>query len=271
MDIQNLVAQVQQIVTLYGLRVISALVILIVGKFAAGLLRKIVIGSAKRAKADPLIGSFLANIASVATLVFVFIAALSRLGVETTSFIAIIGAAGLAIGLAFQGSLSNFASGFLMIIFRPFRVGDYIEGGGVSGTVQEIHVFTTTLISPDNKKIIVPNSKITGDNIVNYTSEDKRRVDMVIGVSYNDDIDKVKKLLTEVVTTFPGVLQDPLPQIALMELGENRVNFVVRPWAKPGDYWGVLFGLNEAIKKRFDKEGVSIPFPQRDVHLYQKQ
>ena len=268
LNLQQIVAQIQSILAVYGLKILAALAILILGRIVAGILQKIVRGAANKAKIDPTISSFIGNIAFIGILAFAALAALSRLGVETTSFIAVLGAAGLAVGLAFQGSLANFAAGFLMILFRPFKVGDFINGAGIEGTVKEIQVFTTTLMTLDNKKVIVPNAKMTGDNIINYTAEPKRRVDLVVGVSYSDDLDKVKQVLNDEVTSFPDVLADPAPQIAVKEMADSSINLVVRPWVKTADYWKVYFGLTEAIKKRFDKEDITIPFPQQDVHMY---
>lgn len=267
-DLQQIVTQIQSILTVYGLKILAALAILTIGRIAAGIIQKIARSAGNKAKMDPTISSFIANMAFIGIMAFAAIAALSRLGVETTSFIAVLGAAGLAIGLAFQGSLANFAAGFLMIIFRPFKVGDFIEGAGVEGIVKEIQVFTTTIMTLDNKKVIIPNAKLTGDNIINFTSEKTRRIDLVVGVSYSDDLDKVKQVLNDEVKSFPGVLQDPEPQIAVSEMADSSVNLVVRPWVKTADYWDVFFGLTEAIKKRLDREGISIPFPQQDVHIY---
>ncbi len=267
-DISKLIAQLQDITTIYGMKILAAVLILIVGRIIAGIVKAVAKNAAKKTKADTTIMVFIGNIAYILVMVFAVIAAINRLGVQTTSFVAILGAAGLAVGLAFQGSLSNFASGFLMVLFRPFKVGDYVQAGGVAGTIKEIHVFTTTLTTPDNIRIIVPNSKITGDNITNYTAEKQRRIDLVVGVSYGDDLDKVTGVLREVVTGYPGVLAEPEPQIAVSEMADSSVNFVVRPWSKTEEYWKVRFGLTEAIKKRLDKEGISIPFPQRDVHIH---
>jgi len=174
----------------------------------------------------------------------------------------------LAIGLALQGSLANFAAGVLMIIFKPFRVGDYIEGGGVAGAVEEIGIFTTELKSPDNRKIIVPNAKMTSDNIVNYTAKEIRRVDIVAGVSYGDDLDQVRKVLESLLAKDERILKDPAPTIGVLELADSSVNIAVRPWVKTSDYWDVFFATQESIKKQFDAAGISIPFPQRDVHLH---
>ncbi|MBR9984748.1 MAG: mechanosensitive ion channel, partial [Desulfosarcina sp.] len=194
---------------------------------------------------------------------------LGQLGIQTTSFIAIIGAAGLAVGLALQGSLSNFAAGFLLIIFRPFKVGDLVEAAGVFGVVEVIQIFTTQLKTADNKTVIVPNAKLTDDNIVNWTVKGTRRVDMVFGIGYDDDIDKARSLMANIIAEDGRILKSPEPQISVSELADSSVNFVVRPWVKVEDYWGVHFDLTEKIKKAFDANGVSIPFPQRDIHVYQ--
>jgi small conductance mechanosensitive channel len=231
--------------------------------------RKLVERVMTKSKVDSTLISFTANLAYIALLAFIVVAALGQLGIQTTSFIAILGAAGLAVGLALQGSLSNFAAGFLLIIFRPFKVGDYIEGGGVTGVVEAIQIFTTQLKTPDNKTVIVPNARMTDDNIVNWTVKGTRRVDMVMGIGYEDDIDKARSLMAEIIAADSRILKDPAPQIAVSELADSSVNFVVRPWTRVEDYWSVYFDLTEKIKKAFDANGVSIPFPQRDVHLYQ--
>jgi small conductance mechanosensitive channel len=218
---------------------------------------------------DPTVISFVANLTYIALLVFVVLAALGQLGIQTTSFIAVIGAAGLAIGLALQGSLANFAAGFLMIIFRPFKVGDYIEGAGTAGTVEAIQIFTTQLRTPDNKTVIIPNGSLTSDNITNWSVKGTRRVDLVMGIGYEDDIDKAKSIMGDILAKDERVLKDPPPQIAVVELADSSVNFVVRPWVKAEHYWAVHFDTTEAIKKSFDAQGISIPFPQRDVHMYQ--
>jgi small conductance mechanosensitive channel len=266
--VENIGAKTWELLMVYGLKVVAAIAVLIVGRWIAkgltGFTEKIL----NKRQVDPTIISFVANLTYIALLVFVVLAALGQLGIQTTSFIAIIGAAGLAIGLALQGSLSNFAAGFLMIIFRPFKVGDFIEGAGVSGTVEKIQIFTTQLKTPDNKTIIIPNAKLSGDNIVNFSVKGTRRVDFVFGIGYDDDIDKARKIITDVIENDARVLKDPPPRIAVMELADSSVNFVVRPWVKVPDYWDLWFDVTETVKKRFDAEGISIPFPQRDVHVY---
>jgi len=201
---------------------------------------------------------------------FVAIAALSQLGIQTTSFIAILGAAGLAIGLALQGSLANFAAGVMMLIFKPFKIGDFIEGAGVSGTVEVIEIFNTQLRTGDNKLIIIPNAKLTSNNITNYSAKPTRRIELIIGIGYDDDIKKAKDILIQMLGDEKRILTDPAPFVGVKELADSSVNFTVRPWVKSSDFWPVTFGLTEAIKLRFDKEGINIPYPQQDVHLYKK-
>lgn len=218
---------------------------------------------------DQMLASFLSNIAHILLIAFVVIAALGRLGIQTTSLVAIIGAAGLAIGLSLQHSLANFASGVLIIAFRPFKVGDYVDAGGISGVVEEILIFATRMRTGDNKTIIVPNSSITGGTITNYSARDTRRVDMLFSISYTDDIKQAKQLLREILDQDQRILPDPAPVIAVAELASNSVNILVRPWVNATDYWNVFWDLTEAVKLRFDEEGISIPFPQREVHLHQ--
>jgi small conductance mechanosensitive channel len=271
MDFNQLIEKAGELVTLYGLKVVAAIVILIIGRWVAKIVANIIRKMMARADVDQTLQKFVASMTYIALMAFVVLAALNQLGIQTTSFIAILGAAGLAVGLALQGSLSNFAAGFLMILFRPIRVGDYIEGAGTAGTVEEVGIFTTTLVTPDNKTVIIPNAAMTGDNIVNWTAKGTRRVDMVMGIGYEDDIDKAKQIMADVLAKDSRILKDPAPQIAMVELADSSVNFVVRPWAKASDYWGVYMDTHEAIKKAFDAQGISIPYPQRDVHVYQHQ
>jgi small conductance mechanosensitive channel len=266
-EVSQLWMQVQDLFTVWGLKVIAAIAIFIIGRWIAKLVRRGVRRMMEKANADPIIIGFVGSIAYIALLAFVVVAALGQLGIQTTSFIAILGAAGLAIGLALQGSLANFAAGFLMIIFRPFKVGDFIEGAGVAGVVQAIQIFTTTLKTGDNKTIIIPNAKLSGDNIINYSAQETRRVDMTVGVAYDADLAKVKEVLNDILSKDERILSDPAPLVAVAELADSSVNLVARVWVNTADYWGVKFDATETIKNRFDAEGIGIPFPQRDIHI----
>ena len=266
---EQLIAQIQELVAVYGLNVIAALAILFFGRIAAGWGRRLLEKVLTRGGTDKMIVGFAGRILYIGLMVFVVLAALGKLGIQTTSFIAIIGAAGLAIGLALQGSLANFAAGFLLIIFRPFKVGDYVEAGGVSGSVEAIQIFTTTLSTPDNKTVIVPNSSIYEGNITNYSAKETRRVDLVVGVSYDADLAQVKRILNEIAEQDERVLRDPPPRIAVSELADNSVNLIMRMWGKTGDYWGIYYDATESVKLRLDEAGIGIPYPQRDVHLYE--
>ncbi len=262
-----IITRLQVFTAEYGMRIVGAVLILFIGRLVAKLVQKSLKAIMERSKVDSALISFVGSLSYIGLMTFVIIAALGKLNIQTASFIAVLGAAGLAIGLALQGSLANFASGVLILVFKPFRVGDMVEGGGTAGIVEEIEIFTTQLKTPDNKKVIVPNSQMTGGNIVNYSAKDTRRVDMVFGVSYGDDLDKVRKAINDVLSADERVLADPAPRVGIVELADSSVNFVVRPWVKTTDYWDVYFAMHEAMKKRFDAEGISIPFPQRDVHL----
>jgi small conductance mechanosensitive channel len=252
----------------FGIALLTAIVIFYVGRIAVRLVTKGLRRVMKAREVDKTLVSFISNLVNMILMVIVVIAAVGALGVQTTSFIAILGAAGLAVGLALQGSLSNFASGVLIIIFRPYKVGDFIEGAGIAGAVVDVQILTTILKTGDNKQIIVPNSQIMSGIITNYSANDTRRVDMVVGVSYEDDLDKVRSTIEGLIAAEDRILDDPAPTVAVSELADSSVNFVVRPWVNTADYWGVMFDLTEAIKKRFDKDGISFPFPQQDVHLY---
>ncbi len=254
----------------FGIKVATALAIFLIGKFLIKLLVNGVGKLMQKQGVDKTLQTFICNLVRISLLAVVVIASIGALGVETTSFIAVFGAAGLAVGLALQGSLSNFASGVLIVLFRPYRVGDFVEAAGIAGSVEEVQILTTVLKTGDNKQIIVPNSQIMDSIITNYSANDTRRVDMVVGVSYDDDLDKVRKTLEDLIAAEDRILAEPAPMIAVSALADSSVNFVVRPWVNSADYWGVMFDMTEAIKKRFDQDGISFPFPQRDVHLYKQ-
>ena len=266
-DVSQLWGQVEGIATDWGIKVIAALAIFIIGRWVAKGIRRGVRRMMEKGGADPIIIGFVGSIAYIGMLAFVIVAALGQLGIQTTSFIAILGAAGLAIGLALQGSLANFAAGFLMIIFRPFKVGDFIEAAGVAGVVKDMQIFTTIMKTGDNKTIIIPNAKISSDNIINYSAEKTRRVDMTVGVAYDADLSKVKEVLNDIISQDERILSDPPSQVVVAELADSSVNFNVRVWAKSEDYWGVKFDTTETIKNRFDEAGIGIPFPQHDIHI----
>jgi small conductance mechanosensitive channel len=265
----EITTKIGEFLALYGIRIIAAIIIFVVGRWVAKILAKITERALKRSEVDEMLISFTRHMVYVILMIVVIMAALGKLGIQVTSLIAIIGAAGLAIGLALQGSLSNFAAGVLILIFHPFKAGDYVAGGGESGTVEKVQIFTTQLKTVDNKTIIIPNSKIMGDTITNFSVKEIRRIDFVFGVSYGDNIDKVKNVIDEVLSKDERILEDPPATIGLLELADSSVNFAVRPWVKTGDYWNVFFDIMEAMKKRFDDEEISIPFPQRDVHLFE--
>ena len=251
-----------------GMNLVTAIVIFFVGKWIVAFVIKGLMQAMQKGDIDTTLRRFVGNLARMLLMLFVIIAAINALGVQTASMIALLGAAGLAVGLALQGSLSNFAAGVLIVLFRPYKVGDWIEGGGVSGAVEEVQILTTVLKTGDNKRVIIPNSQIMGTTITNYSANETRRVDLVVGVSYSDDLDKVRKELEGLVAADDRILKDPAVTIAVSELADSSVNFVLRPWVKTADYWGVYFGLTEAIKKRFDEVGISIPFPQQDVYIH---
>ena len=252
----------------FAINLVIAIVIFYVGKWVVNLIISGMLNAMKKGDMDKTLRRFIANLARMLLMLFVIIAAINQLGVQTASLIALVGAAGLAVGLALQGSLANFASGVLIVLFRPYKVGDFIEGAGIAGSVEEVQILTTVLKTGDNKQVIVPNSQIMGATITNYSANETRRVDLVVGVSYDDDLDQVRRELESLVAADDRILDDPPVTIAVSALADSSVNFVVRPWVKTADYWGVNFGLTEAIKKRFDEVGISFPYPQQDVHLH---
>ena len=251
-----------------GISLLLALVILIIGRQLVKLVLRLITVALEKSNVEDTVRIFVTNLLNTLLMILVFIAAINQLGIETTSIIAVLGAAGLAIGLALQGSLANFAAGILIVIYRPYKVGDYIEAGNHAGTVKDIQIFSTVLKTPDNKIVVVPNGSIMNGSIVNYSDQDTRRVDLIISCSYEDDIDKVRSVLEGILKKEKRILKDPKPQIAVAELADSSVNFIFRPWVKRTDYLPVYYSLLEEVKKRFDKEGISIPYPQSDVHIH---
>lgn len=266
-DMEAILQKVYEYLAQYGLDILRALIIFLVGRWLAKFASRWIEKALLKSRIDKTLASFIKNLSYIVLLVFVAMAALKPLGIETAQFAVALGAAGLAIGLALQGSLSNFASGFLMIIFRPFKVGDFIEAAGTKGTVQEIQIFNTIVNTPDNVRAIIPNSKITDGNILNYTANGTRRVDLIIGVSYEDDLKAAKKIIEGVLASDERVLQDPKSNVAVYELADSSVNFVVRPWVNSADYWDTYFEMTANIKLALDKNGITIPFPQQDIHI----
>ena len=253
--------------TEFAIDLLAAIVIFVVGRWLAKWVSYIIATAMTRAKVDQILVSFVQHICYFGLLAFVVIAALDRLGIKLTAAIAVLGAAALAVAFALQGSLSNFAAGILMVIFKPFKVGDLVTVAGVQGTVQEIQILNTVLNSLDNVRIIIPNAQITGGTISNFSTNATRRVDLTIGVSYDDDIRKVKEVIESVLASDPRILKTPAPTVAVSELGDSSVNFVVRPWVKSGDYWNVYFDTTAMLKTSLENSGITIPFPQRDVHI----
>ena len=257
----------QGLIIEYAVNIAAALLTLLIGYIAANLISSAVVKVMQTRKLDTTVTHFVGSILKYTILVFVVIAALGRVGVQTASFVAIIGAAGLAIGLALQGSLSNFAAGFLLIIFRPIKAGEFIEVAGTNGVVQSVQLFTTTLTSGDNKMVVVPNSAILNGTIVNYSRMDTRRVDMTFGIGYGSDLRKAKQILERLVNEDPRILKDPEAVIAVAALADSSVNIVVRPWVKNGDYWDLFFALQERVSLAFEAEGFKRPLPQVAMHV----
>ncbi len=269
-DIQSLIEKSTDLAVTYGIKIILAIVIYVIGKRIASWISNITQKGLELKGIDPTINQFTRNIVFYSLFTIVVIAALGQIGVQTASFVAIIGAAGLAIGFALQGSLANFASGVLLILFRPIKVGDYVEVAGSSGSVREVSIFSTVLLTPDNKTVIVSNSSVMGNTIINYSTENTRRVDLVVGVGYQSDLSVVKAELESIARSDERILTNKAWTIAVSELGDSSVNFVFRVWVKTPDYWDIYFYLNEKIKVNFDKQGIEIPFPQMDIHLDQQ-
>jgi small conductance mechanosensitive channel len=252
----------------WGINIVMAIAIYIIGKMVVSVLVNVLSKVMTRSQYDDMLIDFVKAIARAVLMLFVIIAALDQLNVNTTSLAAILAAAGLAIGLSLQGSLQNFAAGVMLLVFKPFKAGDFIEAGGAMGVVKSISIFTTVMTTGDNKEIIIPNGGIYGGNITNYSAKETRRVDMVVGIGYDSDLKKAKEILKEMLAADERVLKDPSPTVAVAELADSSVNFVVRPWVATADFWAVKFDFTEAIKLRFDAEGISIPFPQMDLHVH---
>jgi len=260
-----------ELAKLWGPQLLLVIATLVVGLWIIKIIDRIVQKALEKSKIEVSLRHFLGSMLSVLLKVLLLISVASMVGIATTSFVALLGAAGLAVGLALQGSLANFAGGVLILLFKPFKVGDFIEAQGYMGTVKEIQVFNTILRTPDNKNVILPNGPVSGGSITNFSSEPIRRVDMTFGIGYGDDIRKAKDVLKTMVEADTRILKDPEPFIAVSELADSSVNFVVRVWCNTADYWGVYFDMHEKVKLEFDKQGISIPFPQHDVHLFNEE
>jgi len=267
---ENILARITEFGTMYGLKIIGSILIFIIGKWVSKFIVRFTRRLMLKAKVEEILTKFLANLINVLLLIVIVLAALNNLGVNTTSLVAILGAAGLAIGLALQGTLSNFGAGVLLIIFKPFKAGDFIDAGGAMGSVEEINIFNTKFKTPDNKVVIVPNASIISSNITNFSAKDTRRIDLTFGAGYGDDLRLVKQELMNVISEDSRVLKDPEPFVAVSELADSSVNFLFRIWVNSADYWAVNFDMIEKVKLRFDEKGISIPFPQRDVHLFKE-
>ena len=267
-DINKILEQGINLAMLYVPKVILAIVVLIVGLFVIKSIVKFARKAMNKSSLDEALSKFLSSILGAVLKVALIISIAQMVGVETTSFIAVLGAIGLAIGMALQGTLGNFAGSTLLMLFKPYKVGDYVEIQGHAGTVEEIQIFNTQLKTPDNIVILVPNGAVANGSIKNYSAKPTRRVDFVFGIGYDDDIDKAKGLLKDIIAADERIMDDPAPFIAVKELADSSVNFVVRVWSKSSDYWGIYFDMQEKVKKVFDREGVSIPYPQRDIHVH---
>ncbi|MAA72885.1 MAG: mechanosensitive ion channel protein [Bermanella sp.] len=269
--LNNFVIENQAVIQDYGLRILVSVLIIWLGFKFSKLASRWVGRLLERKSIDTAISAFVQSLVRILILIAVIIAGLSHLGIETTTFVTIIGAAGLAIALALQGSLSNFASGILIAGFRPFKAGDYIEAGGVAGVVKEIQIFSTVLTTPDNKRVVIPNAQVTGSAITNYSSNPTRRIDLVIGVAYDADLKETETLLKSILDNHPLILKEPAYTVGVLELADSSVNFAVRPWVNTADFWAVKFELNQTIKQALDNAGIGIPFPQMDVHFHQNK
>ncbi len=267
-NLDALIQKIAELATTYGLKLVMAIIVLVLGLMIIKSLTKGIVRVMKRASVSESLVPFLRSLISITLKVLLIISVMSMIGIQMTSFIAVIGAAGLAVGLALQGTLQNFAGGVIILLFKPYKVGDYISTQGYSGTVKEIQIFTTILTTPDNQTIIITNSPIATSSLTNYSTQATRRVDFTFGIGYSDNIDKAKDVIRKIIEEDERILKDPEPLIKVSGLGESSVDIATRVWVNSGDYWTVFFDTNEKVKKTFDNENISIPFPQRDVHIY---
>jgi small conductance mechanosensitive channel len=267
MDTSNIEGLLNDYVIPWGVNIAMAAAIFIVGRIIAGVIVNVTYKLLTKSGTDEMLVKFVCSIVKAVLMLFIVIASLNELGVDTTSFIALIGAAGLAIGLSLQSTLQNFAAGVMLIVFKPFKLGDFVEAGGTSGVVEQINIFNTVMRTGDNREIIVPNGDIYGGTITNNSARDTRRIDMVFGIGYDDDIRKAKEILNEIMAADERIFKEPAPLVAVAELADSSVIFNVRPWVKSSDYWSVLYDVTEKVKLTFDEHKISIPYPQMDIHL----
>ena len=267
-DFEGLFQKIVDMAATYGIQLLLAILVLIVGLMVIKSITKGAVKMMTRSNMSESLIPFLKNLISISLKLLLIISVLGMVGIEMTSFIAVLGAAGLAVGLALQGTLQNFAGGVIILLFKPYKVGDYIETQGYAGSVKEIQIFSTILNTPDNKIIIIPNSPIATGSLINYSAQPTRRVDFTFGIGYSNDIDEAKKALLTIVESHDKIFSEPAPFVRVVELADSSVNFAVRVWANSSDYWDVFLDITEQVKKEFDKRGISIPFPQQDVHVY---
>jgi len=270
-QLDNILNYVKDLAMIYGLKLLMALIVLIIGLWIIKGLMKMITRTMVKRDVDESLRGFLRSLLSVLLKIMLIISVAAMVGIEMTSFIAILGAAGLAVGLALSGTLQNFAGGVMILLFKPFKAGDFIEAQGYTGTVNKIQIFSTILKTPDNKTVIIPNGGLSTSSLINFSTEAQRRIDMTFGIGYGDDTEKAKKVIMSLIEADDRILKEPEPFVALAELADSSVNFVVRTWVNAADYWGVYFDMHNNVYHSFNKEGLNIPFPQMDVHLHQNK
>ena len=268
MDVDSIIQKLVDLAIVYGPKLILAILTLIVGLWVIKMIGRGIKHMADKREVDETLKPYMINISKTVLKVLLFVSVLGMIGIEMTSFIAILGAAGLAVGMALSGTLQNFASGIMILLFKPFKVGDFVELAGYSGSVSEIQIFNTILKTGDNRTIIIPNNEVAGKSMVNYSTEPQRRVDMIFGIGYSDDIDKARNIIEDILKADERILEDPAHFIAVSELADSSVNFSVKAWCNSGDYWGIYHDMQENVKKRFDEAGISIPFPHQDIYIH---